>query len=125
MRPGRTQIGMSYSYRPPLRLHETGLTSSQLLDRDKKLSYRSEFFSSYRSNVNDNKFQTGSRNFKLVCFWGSNMFVRRKDVNQAPSISSRVFMYKAAAKISYWYMFMTVRVCPGTSSIPPHAVYWL
>ena len=47
MRPGRTQIGMSYSYRPPLRLHEIGLTSSQLLDRDKKLSYRSEFFSSY------------------------------------------------------------------------------
>ena len=47
MTPGRTQTGVS-SYDDPhkflfMRLHETGQTSSRLLDRDEKFSYRSEF----------------------------------------------------------------------------------
>ena len=31
--------------------------------------------SSYRSHVNDNKSQTGSRNFKPACFWVSDIFI--------------------------------------------------
>ena len=51
--------------------------------------------SSCSSHVNNNKSQTGSRNFKSVCF-GSAMYVLKKKYNFLP-----VSCKPAAAKISY------------------------
>ena len=47
--------------------------------------------SSYRFHVNDNKSQTRSRDFRPVCFWVSDIFIRQNifsSRNQAPSILS-------------------------------------
>ena len=72
--------------RPAWQWTQTGLTSSRLLDWDEKFSYR--------SHVNLNKSQTGSRNFKPVCFWVSHIYLLEKKhvVSSrilAQSISSR------------------------------------
>ena len=57
--------------------------------------------SSYRSHVNDIKSQTGSRNFKPVCFWVSHTFSRQ-------IVSFRPGFMWAAAKISYRSEFVPV-----------------
>ena len=81
--------------RPVRQWTQTGLTLFWLLDQDEKFSYR--------SHVNHNKFQTGSRNVKPVCFWVSHVFITKNILFHLKSRhqeSPPGFMW-TDAKISY------------------------
>ena len=83
MRPGRTQTGMS-PYRPPYIFFYAftwDRPDNELRPVWLRLGCWTETrncrtgLSSYRSHINDNKSLTGSRNFKPVCFWVSDIFI--------------------------------------------------
>ena len=118
MRPGRSQTGMSTFVsawdRPDNELRPVWLRLGCWTEMRNSLTG----LSSYQPHENDNKSQTGTRNFKPVCFLVSPYIFQTRHI-----ISSR---NQVVAKISWRYKFIPIWVSgSGLMYIQIFSLYFL
>ena len=123
MRPGGTHTGM-ISYRAPY-ISFYAFTGDRPDNELRPVWLRHRCWTetrnsctgltSYRSQVNNNKSQTGFRNFKPVCFWVSDIFIWK---NMLFCPENRHQAYRPG--LNGWKNFIPLKVHTGLSSSRSH-----